>query len=157
MRADRPELAREWVAEIEDFALATGTAWAAAAAEHGHGLLTDGRAAGSHFERALAGHSRSPTGVRPSQDRTGLKAVPCAGPAAGSTPVITSPPLADVPGPGSYPVGRPIRHRTCGRVRARPPAGASRDTTTDLTPQELRVARLVSQACPTGTSPPGYG
>jgi DNA-binding CsgD family transcriptional regulator len=40
-------------------ALRAGAAWAQAAVEHGHGLLTNGPAAEVHFERALAAHGRS--------------------------------------------------------------------------------------------------
>jgi DNA-binding CsgD family transcriptional regulator len=59
VRADRPDLAREWLAELEAFAAATGAAAAVAVVEHGRALLADGADAEQHFERALAAHAGS--------------------------------------------------------------------------------------------------
>lgn len=57
--AGRPELAARWVAEIDAFGAGTGSAWAAAVAEHGRALLADGDDAEPHFARALELHGSS--------------------------------------------------------------------------------------------------
>jgi DNA-binding CsgD family transcriptional regulator len=59
VRADQPEAARLWVADLERFAEATGQAWAWAAAAHGRALLADGDAAEEAFRSALAHHESS--------------------------------------------------------------------------------------------------
>ncbi len=146
VRADRVELARDWVAEVQDFALATGTAWAAAAAQHGLALLTDDRTAESQFERALAEHARSPRVFdrartelafgeflrrcrRRVDARTHLAAALQTFQDLGATP------WAD---------------RAAAELRASGQTARRRDpaTTPELTPQELQVARLVSQGLP---------
>jgi len=55
VRADRPDLARRWVAEMESFGTAVDARWALAAAGFGRGLLGDGDVAGE-FEAAI-GHA----------------------------------------------------------------------------------------------------
>lgn len=59
VRAERPELARQWLAELEDFAAAAGTGAAAAVVEHGRALLAEGEEAAACFERAIAAHAGS--------------------------------------------------------------------------------------------------
>jgi DNA-binding CsgD family transcriptional regulator len=58
-RSGRQDVLRSWVAEIGDFAGATATASAVAAAAHGRALL-DQRDADEHFRRALTAHADSP-------------------------------------------------------------------------------------------------
>ncbi len=60
VRAGRGDLARAWTAELAEFADATDTASARAAAEHGRALLADGPRAEEHLRRALDAHSASP-------------------------------------------------------------------------------------------------
>jgi len=58
VRAGRPEVARTWLGELEQFAAGTGSPAATAVVEHGHALLADGDAE-EHFARALAAHAHS--------------------------------------------------------------------------------------------------
>ena len=58
-RGDRRDLAQSWLAEIEEFAVATGTPAATAVAEHGRALLARDNGAEQHYEQALAAHSGS--------------------------------------------------------------------------------------------------
>jgi DNA-binding CsgD family transcriptional regulator len=58
VRADRLDLAREWLVELEDFAAASGYAWATAVVEHGRALLA-GDDAEKHFDLSLAAHADS--------------------------------------------------------------------------------------------------
>ena len=69
-RADRHDLARTWLAEIEAFATATGTPAATAVLEHGRALLADGHDAESHYRLALDAHADSLR--RPDRARTEL-------------------------------------------------------------------------------------
>ncbi len=55
VRAERPELARRWTAEMESFGTAVGARWALAAAAFGRALLADGDPA-EEFETAI-GHA----------------------------------------------------------------------------------------------------
>jgi DNA-binding NarL/FixJ family response regulator len=50
------ELARAWTEDLEQFAAATGAAWAAAIAAHGRALLAAPTDADDHFEAALDQH-----------------------------------------------------------------------------------------------------
>jgi DNA-binding CsgD family transcriptional regulator len=59
VRSGREDLARSWLADVEEFAAATGIASAVAVVQHGHALLADGPEAEQHFQRALEAHSRS--------------------------------------------------------------------------------------------------
>jgi DNA-binding CsgD family transcriptional regulator len=59
VRAGDPQLARTWADELAAFADASGAPWAAAAAAHGHALLSDGAHAQSLYELALEQHDRS--------------------------------------------------------------------------------------------------
>jgi DNA-binding CsgD family transcriptional regulator len=59
VRAERADLAREWLTELAHFADATGAATAAAVVEHGRALLAEGAEAEQHFERALGLHADS--------------------------------------------------------------------------------------------------
>jgi DNA-binding CsgD family transcriptional regulator len=58
VRADRPDLARAWLAELEEFASASGAPAAQAVVAHGRALLA-GDDAEQHFEEALAAHAGS--------------------------------------------------------------------------------------------------
>ncbi|PWW24270.1 DNA-binding NarL/FixJ family response regulator [Geodermatophilus normandii] len=58
-RADRADLLRAWLAELEDFAAGTGAPAAVAVVEHGHALLAGDGEAEAHFRRALAAHAAS--------------------------------------------------------------------------------------------------
>ena len=60
VRADHPEPARAWLAELEQFAAGTGSPAATAVVEHGRALLADDGDAEAHFGRALAAHADSP-------------------------------------------------------------------------------------------------
>jgi DNA-binding CsgD family transcriptional regulator len=59
VRAGRTDLARAWVAELDDFAAGTGAPAARAVVEHGRALLADGGDAEVHFRRALDAHAGS--------------------------------------------------------------------------------------------------
>ncbi len=61
VRADRPDLARSWADELEEFGTAVDAGWALAAAAYGRALLADGAEADAEFEAAIkhaeaAGH-----------------------------------------------------------------------------------------------------
>ncbi len=60
VRAGREDVVRAWLAEVEQFAAATGTAAAVALTEHGRALLADGADAEKHFLAALDAHAASP-------------------------------------------------------------------------------------------------
>jgi DNA-binding CsgD family transcriptional regulator len=53
VRADRPDLARTWADELEDFGSAVDAGWALAAAAYGRALLAEGADAEAEFERAV--------------------------------------------------------------------------------------------------------
>ncbi|WP_395657131.1 AAA family ATPase [Nocardioides sp.] len=59
VRADRRDLAEEWLAELRTFAEGTDMAWARAAVHHGQGVL-GGPGTEEEFRRALEWHARSP-------------------------------------------------------------------------------------------------
>jgi DNA-binding CsgD family transcriptional regulator len=59
----RRDLATTWLDAVDHFARGTGSAWAAAVAEHGRGVLTEGPDAGAHLVRALELHQHSPRRV----------------------------------------------------------------------------------------------
>lgn len=59
VRADRADLAQQWLAELTAFGDATGVASAVAAVEHGRALRAENAAAEAHFRAALAAHARS--------------------------------------------------------------------------------------------------
>ncbi|MGY1631039.1 AAA family ATPase [Geodermatophilus sp. SYSU D01186] len=52
VRADRPDLARSWADDLENFGSATDAGWALAAAAYGRALVADGADAEAEFERA---------------------------------------------------------------------------------------------------------
>ncbi|WP_324651692.1 helix-turn-helix transcriptional regulator [Georgenia sp. H159] len=54
--AGRRDLAERWLDEIAHFAEGTGSAWAAAVAEHGTAVLAEGEDVGVHLRRALELH-----------------------------------------------------------------------------------------------------
>jgi DNA-binding CsgD family transcriptional regulator len=53
VHADRPELARGWAAELDEFGAAVDAGWALAAAAYGRALLADGAEAEAEFESAV--------------------------------------------------------------------------------------------------------
>jgi DNA-binding NarL/FixJ family response regulator len=59
-RADRHDLARTWLDEVEEFADASESPAAIAVVEHGRAVLADGSDAGRHYQRALAAGADSP-------------------------------------------------------------------------------------------------
>jgi DNA-binding CsgD family transcriptional regulator len=58
-RAERLDLAGTWLAELEEFAAATGAPAATATVEHGRALLASGDESERHFELAVAAHAQS--------------------------------------------------------------------------------------------------
>jgi DNA-binding CsgD family transcriptional regulator len=58
VHTNQRELARAWTEDLEQFAAATGGAWAAAIAAHGRALLAAPTDADDHFEAALDQHSQ---------------------------------------------------------------------------------------------------
>jgi len=143
VRASDPPLARTWADELTAFADASGAPWAAAAAAHGHALLSDGADAQSLFELALEWHDRSAHKVERARTqlafgeflrrsrrrvdaRTHLRAA-----------------LQTFDDLGAAPWAERARQelRASGETaRKRVPSTAA-----TLTPQELQVARLVRQ------------
>ena len=134
------------VTDLEAFGAATGTAWAAAAAEHGRALLADDRQAEAHFAAALAHHARSPRRV--DQARTEL--------AFGEhlrrarrrvdARVHLRTALEIFEDVGAAPWAERARQE----LRASGETARRRDDSpaTALTPQELQVARLVAEGLP---------
>jgi DNA-binding CsgD family transcriptional regulator len=59
VRADRTDLAQEWLDQLDVFASATGAGSAVAVVEHGRALLAPDDSAEHHFELALAAHADS--------------------------------------------------------------------------------------------------
>jgi DNA-binding CsgD family transcriptional regulator len=144
VRADQLDAARVWTDEMRLYGEQTGAAWALAVAEHGAALLaTDPQDAEQHFEAALTQHAASAR--PPAQARTELAygeflrrnrrrvdARVHLRAALEMFEELGAAPLAD---------------RAAAELRASGETARSRDvsTATDLTPQELNVARLVRQ------------
>jgi DNA-binding CsgD family transcriptional regulator len=59
VHASRADLARTWLEELEEFAIASRSPAANGVVEHGRALLADGADAAGHYERSLAAHARS--------------------------------------------------------------------------------------------------
>jgi DNA-binding CsgD family transcriptional regulator len=57
VRADRDDLARTWLEELETFAVGTGSQAAGAVVEHGRALVAGDREVEAHFFRALEAHT----------------------------------------------------------------------------------------------------
>jgi DNA-binding CsgD family transcriptional regulator len=53
IRADRPDLARTWLTELEEFAAGTAAPAAVAVVEYGRALLSDGDEVDQHYRQAL--------------------------------------------------------------------------------------------------------
>jgi DNA-binding CsgD family transcriptional regulator len=143
VRAGDPQLARTWADELAAFADASGAPWAAAAAAHGHALLSDGADAQSLYELALERHDRSAHKAERARTqlafgeflrrsrrrvdaRTHLRAA-----------------LQTFDDLGAAPWAERARQE----LRASGETARKRDPSTaaSLTPQELQVARLVRQ------------
>ena len=144
VRAGQLDVARDWTEEVRLYGEQTGASWALAVAEHGQAVLaTDSEEAEEHFERSLAHHAV--LGRPPAYARTELaygeflrrarRRVDARGhlrAALQTFEELGATPLAD---------------RAAAELRASGETARRRDasTATDLTPQELNVARLVRQ------------
>jgi DNA-binding NarL/FixJ family response regulator len=143
LRCGDRDSARAELAELEAFAAETGAAWAAAATEHCRALLAGDRDAEQHFAQALAHHARSPRRIdrartelafgehmrrirRRVDARTHLRAA-----------------LETFEEVGAAPWAERARQE----LRASGETARRRDDSppTELTPQELQVARLVAE------------
>jgi DNA-binding CsgD family transcriptional regulator len=143
IRCDDRDTARAEQAEIDSFAAATDAPWAAAAAAHGRALLAAERDAEPHFKQALAHHARSPRRIdrartelafgehlrrirRRVDARAHLRAALQAFEDVGASPWA---------------------ERARQELRASGETARRRDDfpPTELTPQELQVARLVAE------------
>ncbi|KWX02107.1 Regulatory protein LuxR [Carbonactinospora thermoautotrophica] len=143
VRAGQRDTARAWTDELDGFAAATGSAWAAAAVAHGRALLTGGDAAERHFEQALAHHAYSRR--TPDRARTELaygeflrrarRRVDARAHLRAALEIFEDLGAA------------PWAERASQELRASGETARRRDPSalTGLTPQELQVARLVAQ------------
>jgi DNA-binding CsgD family transcriptional regulator/DNA-binding MarR family transcriptional regulator len=143
VRCDDRDTARAELAEIETFAAATGAAWAAAAVAHGRALLATDRDAEPHFEQALAHHARSPRQVDRARTQLAfgehLRRTRHRVDARGHLRAALKT-FEDVgAGPWAERARQELRAsgETARRRADSPP--------TELTPQELQVARLVAE------------
>ncbi|MDN5857468.1 MAG: LuxR C-terminal-related transcriptional regulator [Pseudonocardia sp.] len=146
VRAGRPDTAITWARELESFAEATGASWAAAAAAHGRALLARDRGDGGtaeQFEQALAHHARS--GRRVDRARTELAYGEHLRRARRRVDARTHlrAALATFDELGATPWAERARQelRASGETARR----GAHPGATDLTPQELQVARLVAE------------
>jgi DNA-binding CsgD family transcriptional regulator len=144
VRADQLDAARDWTNDMRLYGEQTGAAWALAVAEHGAALLaTDPREAEAHFDAALAHHAaaaRPPAQARTElaygeflrRNRRRVDARAHLRAALETFEELGAAPLAD---------------RAAAELRASGETARRRDvsTATDLTAQELNVARLVRQ------------
>ncbi|SDC06329.1 regulatory protein, luxR family [Geodermatophilus telluris] len=142
-RAGREDVVRSWLAEVEQFAGATGTASAVAVTEHGRALLADGPAADEHFRAALEAHAASPR--TPDRARTQLaygehlrRARRRVDAREHLRAALTA--FEDLG-------AAPLAERAAQELRASGETARRRDvsTATDLTAQERQVAGLVRQ------------
>jgi DNA-binding CsgD family transcriptional regulator len=146
VRGDRPDLARTWLAELEQFAAGTALPAATAVVEHGRALLTGDGDAESHFQRALAAHANSPR--MPNLARTHLAFGEHLRRARRRVDarehLRTALALFEDLG------ATPWAERAAQELRASGESARRRDvtTTTELTPQERQVASLVRQGLP---------
>ncbi|MFG2558400.1 AAA family ATPase [Streptomyces sp. NPDC048496] len=143
LRGDRPDLARTWLAELEQFAAGTGLPAATAVVEHGRALLAGGGDAETHFQRALAAHVGSPR--LPDRARTHLAFGEHLRRARRRVDarehLRTALALFEDLG------ATPWAERAAQELRASGETARRRDVTTatELTPQERQVAALVRQ------------
>jgi DNA-binding CsgD family transcriptional regulator len=147
VQAGHRDRARGCVARLDEVAEDTGAAWARARAAHGHGLLSDGPVAATHFQDALAQHGRARRpferartelayGEALRRARRRVDARPHLESALDGFDRLGATPWADRAG---------AELRACGRTaRRRDPS-----TLLQLTPQELQVARFVAGGLPT--------
>jgi DNA-binding CsgD family transcriptional regulator len=143
VRADRPDLARTWLAELEQFAAGTGGPATTAVVEHGRALLAGDGDAESHFHRALTAHADS---LRlPDRARTHLAYGQYLRRARRRVDarehLRTALTLFEQLGAGAR------AERAAQELRASGETARRRDvsTATELTPQERQVAALVRQ------------
>jgi len=143
VRGGRADVARSWLAEVEQFADATGVASAVAVSEHGRALLADEGDADEHFHRALAAHADSPR--LPERARTELAFGEYLRRARRRVDarqhLRTALTLFEELG------ATPWAERAAQELRASGETARRRDvsTTTELTAQERQVAALVRQ------------
>ena len=144
VRADRPDVAAAWTAEVKDFAEGTGAPWAVAVAEHGAALTaSDPDVADQHFQRAMEAHAlarRAPARARTAlaygeflrRSRRRVDARAHLRAALETFEDLGAAPWAE---------------RARQELRASGETARKRDpsTVTSLTPQELQVASLVRQ------------
>jgi DNA-binding CsgD family transcriptional regulator len=144
VRAGQSGLAEDWVNELAEFSDASGVAWAAAAVEHGRAVLADNPQHGErHFQQALAYHEGS---LRvPDRARTELAYGEWLRRARRRVDarIHLRSALATFEELGAA----PFAERAAAELRASGETARRRDpsTATDLTAQELQVARLVRQ------------
>ncbi|MGY1718738.1 AAA family ATPase [Blastococcus sp. SYSU DS0552] len=143
VRSGRTDVVRTWLAEVEQFAAATGIASAVAVTEHGRALLADGPDAEKHFLAGLGAHAASPR--LPDRARTQLafgehlrrtrRRVDAREHLRAALTVFEELGAA------------PYAERAAQELRASGETARRRDvtTTTELTPQERQVAALVRQ------------
>ncbi|MFI6058502.1 AAA family ATPase [Streptomyces sp. NPDC051286] len=143
VRGDRPDVARPWLAELEQFAAGTGLPAATAVVEHGRALLAGDGDAETHFQRALAAQAGS---LRlPDRARTHLAFGEHLRRARRRVDarehLRTALALFEDLG------ARPWAERAAQELRASGETARRRDVTTatELTPQERQVATLVRQ------------
>jgi DNA-binding CsgD family transcriptional regulator len=147
VRAGRVDLARDWLAELDAFAAASGRAASTAVVEHGQALLADGDEVAACFERAIAAHTDSPR--LPDRARTELaygehlrRARRRVDARAHLRVALT---LFEELGAGAW------AERAAQELRASGESARKRDvsTATDLTAQERNVTDLVRQGLST--------
>jgi DNA-binding CsgD family transcriptional regulator len=145
--ADQRDLADTWLASFEQFARHSAAAWAEARVEHCRALLADGDAAAHHFETALTHHQRSQRTFE--RARTELAYGRFLRRARrrllARTHLRAALDVFETLGAG------PSSDRARLELRASGQTARKRDssTVTDLTPQELQVARFVAQGLAT--------
>jgi DNA-binding CsgD family transcriptional regulator len=143
VRADRADLARAWLEELEAFADGTGAPATVAVVEHGRALLAEDGDAETHFRRALDAHAGS---LRlPDRARTHLafgEHLRRARRRVDAREHLRAA-LALFEDLGAA----PWAERAATELRASGETARRRDvsTATDLTPQERQVAALVRQ------------
>ncbi|MFJ2031127.1 AAA family ATPase [Streptosporangium sp. NPDC087985] len=142
-RSDHRDEAATWIRELDSFDGATGADWAGAAAAHGRAVLAAGDDAQRHFQHALERHTGSPR--RFDQARTELAYGEFLRRARRRVDARTH--LRSALETFEDLGAQPWAERARQELRASGETARRRDpsTATDLTPQELQVARFVGQ------------